>query len=182
MWLWYHLIFANFDTYQFTFCEMTSNLYYFNTIQQDSAAAYCAGETVNQLCKEKKTLFCWTLSSKQPDSQPSWLSDMKDHLGKCLPYKHPERWWTEMAADSDLVQSWPWHYRNSYWPMVLKTWSMHSCKWLVHFKHTVWTHLQWPYMTCSVSLPSSIIPYLIGTLPLANCVRNADIYCTDFVR
>ena len=29
---------------------------------------------------------------------PSWLSDMDDHSGTCLPYRHPQCWWTETVA------------------------------------------------------------------------------------
>jgi len=55
-------------------------------------------------------LICGLRTAQTP--QPSWLSDISNPAGICLPDRHPQRWWTEKVADSVPVKFWPGHYRH----------------------------------------------------------------------
>jgi len=63
----------------------------------------------------------------------------RQHAETWLPYRHPERWWTETAADSGLVQFWPEHYRHG-----IKQWRerLRACLRAKsgHFEHIMWIH------------------------------------------
>ena len=68
-------------------------------------------------------------------------------------------WWTETAADSVPVQSWPDQYQYGYWPVVYKTerefmWRAiisSASRELAHSEQCIW------FVLCNVSLKYSLI-------------------------
>jgi len=70
---------------------------------------------------------------------PSWLSDMDDHSGACLPYRHPELIQVCCSLDQHTIQT-AIDQRCQRLPTCVRAKD-------VHFKHIMWTQLYWPCMT-----------------------------------
>ena len=90
----------------------------------------------------------WILNSEEPCqlSWPNWLSDGDNHAGMCLSDRHPQQWWIERAADSDLVQSWLGYYRHRWCERLRAC----VCANGSYFKHAMWTRTIWKltYIRC----------------------------------
>jgi len=60
--------------------------------QNSAVLADCIHKTVKMLCQ---TLFHTIYGIQTAQTSASWLPDMGDHAGTCLPGRHPLHWWTE---------------------------------------------------------------------------------------
>ena len=84
---------------------------------------------------------------------------LEHHSGTCLPFRHPERWWTGTAADPvygcSLVPILTMTLPTRLLTNDVKTSGMRSCEWRSFQAHRV---TQWPHVTCSVWLACSITP------------------------
>ena len=70
---------------------------------------------LSNCCVEKReTSYYWFLASEHRRPQPAWLMTITYRRPRRTAFADYIHWWTEIAADSVLVQSWPWHYQQRY--------------------------------------------------------------------
>jgi len=151
------LVFANYDIYSFTFCDI--KLMPFKCVQvRETAPAHHVREIVKLLCR--------ILTSKQPILLPSWLSDTFYHSGACLPSRHPKHWWTGTAADCAVLTR------------VLSTWLLTRAfmRRRSFQSHHAWT-LTVPVYNLCVVMACSNTPYFT-----VECIKCWHLVHCYFVR
>ena len=100
------LVLAKSYSYSHNFCKTTSTWCQFKCIWSDllkisrTVHLHIALMKLSNCCTAR--LFRWMrcLQTAQTSiSQSSWLADTGDHAAAHLPYRRPQCWWTETAAD-----------------------------------------------------------------------------------
>ena len=127
---------------------------------------------VRQLCRKKPNFI--PLDFWHPNSLYLYLPVVDQQTVRNVLVIHtPRALMNWNRADSGPMQSWPGHYRYGHSLDGVQDLSMHACirANCTPFRHAMWTHSDHVWLVWSN----------IRTL-LSNCIGNADIYHTVFVR